>query len=81
MRVSAAGVGSPVGAGEVGVAYRCVRGDAQRVGEDRGRCFVDELMPGGQPAGPGRDAELVKDADDPAVAAVFAGELPGKQPW
>jgi hypothetical protein len=29
---------------------------------------------------PGRDAELVKDAHEAAVAAVFAGELPGKQP-
>jgi hypothetical protein len=29
---------------------------------------------------PGGDAQLVKDADEPAVAAVFAGELPWKQP-
>jgi hypothetical protein len=41
--------------------------------------LLRELAPCGQPARPGRDAELVEHADEPAVAAVFAGELPGKQ--
>jgi len=56
------------------------RRDAERVGEDRGWCVADELAPGGQPARPGGDTELVKHADEPAVAAMFAGKLPGKQP-
>jgi hypothetical protein len=76
----AGGVGGPVGAAEERVAHRCARRDSERVGEDRGWCLADELVPGGQPACPGGDAQLVKDADEPAVAAMFAGELPGKQP-
>ena len=62
------------------MAHRCARRDAQRVGEVGGWRLPGELAPGGQPARPGRDAELVEHADEPAVAAVFAGELPGKQP-
>jgi hypothetical protein len=59
------------------VAGGCAGGDAQNVGEDGGWCLADELVPCGQPARPGRDAQLVKDDDEPAVAAMFAGELPG----
>ena len=58
----------------------CVRGDAQRVGEDGGWCLADELVPCGQPARPGRNAQPAKDGDELTVAAMFAGELPGKQP-
>jgi hypothetical protein len=80
MSTSSGGVGGPAGAAEERVAHRCAWRDAERVGEDRGWCLADEFAPCGQPARPGRDAKLVKDADEPAVAAVFAGELPGKQP-
>ena len=62
------------------MAGGCVRGDAQGVGEDDGLCLADELVPCGEPACPGRYAQLVKDDDEPAVAAMFAGELPAKQP-
>jgi len=61
------------------VAGGCVRGDAQRVGEDGGWCLADELVPCGQPARPGRNAQPAKDGDELTVAAMFAGELPGKQ--
>ena len=57
------------------MAHRRARRDAQHVGQDRGWCLPDELAPCGQPARPGRDAELVKRPDEPAVAAMFAGEL------
>jgi hypothetical protein len=50
------------------------------VGLDQAVQDPGELAPSGQAACPGRDAELVKYPDEPAVAAVFAGELPGKQP-
>jgi hypothetical protein len=76
----AGGVGGPVGAAEERVPHRRAWRDAQRVGKDRGWCLAGEFAPCGQPACPGGDAHLVKNADEPAVAAVFAGELPGKQP-
>ena len=79
--MSVGGAGGPVGAAEDRAAHRCARRDAQRVSEDRGWCLVDEFAPGGQLACPGGDAELVKDADEAAVAAVFGRELPGKPPW
>jgi hypothetical protein len=75
-----AAVGGPVGAAEERVAHRRARRDAQRAGEDRGWRLADELAPGGQPACPGEDTQLVKGADEPAAAAMVAGELPGKQP-
>ncbi len=76
----ASGVGGPVGAAEERVAHRRARREAQRVGEDGGWCLPGELAPGGQAARPGRDAKLTENTDEPAVASVFAGELPGKQP-
>jgi hypothetical protein len=45
-----------------------------------GWCLADELVPCGQSARPGRDAQSAKDDDEPAVAAMFVGELPGKRP-
>jgi len=67
------GVGGPVGPAEERVADRCVRWDAQRVGEDCGWCFTDEFAPYGQPGRSRGDAKLAQDLDGPAVAAVFAG--------
>ena len=62
------------------MAHRCALRDAQCIGEDCRWCLPDKFAPGGQPARPGGDAKLVKNADEPTVAAMFAGELPGKQP-
>jgi hypothetical protein len=39
------------GAGEESAAHRCARQAAQRVGEDRRRCFADQLAPARRPAG------------------------------
>ena len=59
VRMPEGGVGGPVGGAEERVAHRRARRDAQRVGEDGGWCLPDEFAPGGQPARPGGDAELV----------------------
>ena len=61
------------------MAGGCVRGDAQRIGEDGGWCLADELVPCGQPgAAPGPECRaLAKDDDEPAVTAMFAVSCPG----
>jgi hypothetical protein len=48
------------------------RHDAERACEDCGWDLAGELPPCGQPARPGRDAELAKHADEPVVAGLSA---------
>ena len=61
------------------MAHRNAQGDSQRVSEDRGWCFRGQVAR--RPAdSPGRDARLVKNPDEPTVAAILADELAGKRP-
>ena len=74
---SSSRVCGPVGAAEERVAHRCARRDAERVDEDRGgRCRTNSRH-AARWSRPGRDAKLVKNADEPAVAAGSLGSCPG----